>query len=51
MDVLQGAVVVLKHLRRPQRAVDVGPLVLADVQQPSLVLREAALLRRIQCRI
>lgn len=42
MDVLQGAVVVLKHLGGPQRAVDVGPLVLADVEQPPLVLRDAA---------
>lgn len=42
VDILQGAVVVLKHLGGPQRAVNVGPLVLADVQQPPLVLREAA---------
>lgn len=48
VDVLQGAVVVLKHLCRPQRAVDMGPLVLADVQQPSLVLKEAPLLQRMQ---
>lgn len=38
VDVLQGAVVVLEHLGRPQGAVDVGPLVLAHVQQPASLL-------------
>lgn len=38
MDILQGAVIVLEDLGRPQGAVDVRPLVLADVQQPATLL-------------
>lgn len=38
VDVLQGAVIVLENLSRPQGAVDVRPLVLADVQKPATLL-------------
>lgn len=38
VDVEQRAVVFLKHLGRPQAAVDVGPVVLAQVEQPASLL-------------
>lgn len=39
VDVLQRAVIVLKHLSRPQSAVYVSPLILPDVQQPAPLLK------------
>ena len=40
VNILQRAVIVLKHLGGPKGAVHMGPLVLTNVQQPAPLLKQ-----------
>lgn len=48
VNVLQRAVIILKHLGGPQSAVYVSPLILPDVQQPAPLLKTADMLQVTQ---
>lgn len=48
MNILQRAVIILKHLGRPQGAVYMGPFILPDVQQPAPLLKQAGMLQVTQ---
>lgn len=39
VNIFQRAVIVLKHLSRPQGTVHMGPIILTDVQQPASLLK------------